>query len=482
MICLLLRKNCVHFASSEIVSVRWMTILMAKKFQTPQKSSIAIKFYKPPQFKFVMSKSELYLFGRETKSALLGSQLDETAKLTVPQLVNVCDATITHIACGERYSLAVSDNGDVYEWGLRDKKHATIKSPRQLAGITNAVKVAVGREHSLILAADGAVWTFGKNTFGALGLGVDNKLNVAAPSRVDWLAMAKSPVVKISVGHYHNGVILQNRQIWMWGANSYGQCGFYKHPDFPLPVRADVDLYSSVQCGGWHTLLIRKDGQVVSFGRGTHGQCGRGDLQKRCKLQVIDALSAHTVVAIAAGSLHSLCVTGDGQLFSFGGNEFSELGQCDLKRALRPSKVAHDFEGKVVACAAGLHYSCAITDRNELYMFGQANNGQLGIGLTPAVQKTPTKVKVFGDGSAGIDCVALGRNHSAVIIRSKQENESNDDGKHDGDESNSVVLGLGATKSYQQGLRSQCLAVYIKNQSVFDVDAWVYVAHRRYET
>ncbi|XP_035380643.1 alsin isoform X1 [Electrophorus electricus] len=76
--------------------------------------------------------------------------------------------------------------------------------------------------------------------------------------------------------------------------------------------------------------------EVWSWGRGQEGQLGHGDLLPRLQPLCIKSLSGKEVTQVAAGSLHSLALTTQSQVYSWGSNSFGQLGHMES-----PSTVPH---------------------------------------------------------------------------------------------------------------------------------------------
>ena len=102
-----------------------------------------------------------------------------------------------------------------------------------------------------------------------------------------------------------------------------------------------------------HSMVLTNEGTVFSFGRGKRGQLGHGDRKDQLKPKVIKALRGMRVVAIAAGTEHSLVLTDGGAVLSFGNGQHGRLGHGDTKDRLKP-KVIDKLRGvRVTAIAAG---------------------------------------------------------------------------------------------------------------------------------
>ena len=89
------------------------------------------------------------------------------------------------IMAGDRHVLALKSNGTLWAWGKNDQGQlgsgttANAPLPVQVTGFTSGVPIrdlanggsAPSSDHSLVLAADGTVWAWGKDDQGQLGDG-----------------------------------------------------------------------------------------------------------------------------------------------------------------------------------------------------------------------------------------------------------------------------------------------------------------------
>jgi alpha-tubulin suppressor-like RCC1 family protein len=91
-----------------------------------------------------------------------------------------------------------------------------------------------------------------------------------------------------------------------------------------LPVAAMAGVrVRSVAAGGFHSLALSLDGRVYSWGRNAEGQLGHGDMHNRHSPVRVDGLEG--VHSIAAATRHSHAVTQSGEVFSWGGVFHSEV-------------------------------------------------------------------------------------------------------------------------------------------------------------
>lgn len=88
---------------------------------------------------------------------------------------------------------------------------------------------------------------------------------------------------------------------------------------------------------------------------------------------------------VASGSFHSLAILSDNSLWSWGNNEYRQLGlgidwSVSGFEALRniPVRVGNENDWKEIDC--GYWYSAAIKENGTLWMWGSNEQGQLGNG------------------------------------------------------------------------------------------------------
>lgn len=79
----------------------------------------------------------------------------------------------------------------------------------------------------------------------------------------------------------------------------------------PQPVATNRGHFTAVACGSGHTLALTQDGKVFSFGDGSRGQLGQGTrVQEQKEPSIIQQLSNLKVTSISCGDCHSAAITG----------------------------------------------------------------------------------------------------------------------------------------------------------------------------
>jgi alpha-tubulin suppressor-like RCC1 family protein len=86
----------------------------------------------------------------------------------------------------------------------------------------------------------------------------------------------------VACGRQHTVAVAENGSLYTWGKNSNGQCGLGHTNNVLSPVsvssllNADVRVHVAA-AGAAHTLCVSEAGLLFSFGRGEEGQLGLGD-------------------------------------------------------------------------------------------------------------------------------------------------------------------------------------------------------------
>ena len=221
-------------------------------------------------------------------------------------------------------------------------------------------RVAAGDNHVLALTQAGAVLSFGHGEHGRLGHGDLESRH--EPKAIE--ALRGTRVAAIAAGNHHNMLLTDEGDVLSIGWGFRGPLG---HGDevnqyVPKAIEAlrDRRVVAIAACG-FHSMVLADEGTVLSFGRGDLGQLGHGDEVNQYVPKAIEALRGTRVVAISAGLRHSMVLTDEGAVLSFGEGIYRQLGHGD-KKDQRVPKVIEALHGtRVVAISAGGSHSMVLT-------------------------------------------------------------------------------------------------------------------------
>ena len=126
---------------------------------------------------------------------------------------------------------------------------------------------------------------------------------------------------------------------------------------------------------------------------------GHGDQQHQLLPKKVEAFAGQRVVAASAADEHSIAVSADGAFFTWGKGEGGFLGHGeDLSNQLLPKKVEALAGQRVVAVSAGALHSLAITADGGVFTWGRGEYGCLGHGEDLSNQLLPKKIEVWARG------------------------------------------------------------------------------------
>lgn len=133
-----------------------------------------------------------------------------------------------------------------------------------------------------------------------------------------------------------------------------------------------------------------KPGFCLSVGENLANQLGLSlDITDRKKPQLIKDLP-EDVVEVAAGGMHSACLTEDGTVYTFGCNDEFALGRDDdgdIEEVELPEKI--------IEITAGDSHTAALSETGVVYAWGTFRDGSGVLGLEQKkIAKTPMKFKL----------------------------------------------------------------------------------------
>ncbi|CAK4771569.1 hypothetical protein LEN26_017590 [Aphanomyces euteiches] len=198
-----------------------------------------------------------------------------------------------------------------------------------------------------------------------------------------------------------------------------------------------VDLVG-VSAAMYHTLAVSSTGQCYSWGFGKGGRLGTGS-EFNCIHPVQLHFPLRVVVKASAGENHSLALTSNGHVYSWGSNSFGQLGfpvkTTNASSRLSPKRI-DAFKGVVIVdIAAASSHSAAITSSGHVFTWGSNKKGQLGrkegFGTDQALP-TPKRVDsllphnanpaVTGEYTSVVATkIAVSCHHTCVILRVQRD-------------------------------------------------------------
>jgi len=162
---------------------------------------------------------------------------------------------------------------------------------------------------------------------------------------------------------------------------------------------------SSIAAGYCHSAAINKDGTLWTWGYNNYGQLGDGTTVNRAT--PVQVLNLTDVTDVAAGYGHTVAVKSDGTVWAWGYNGSGQLGGSSYNN-YSPIQVNNITD--VVAVSAGEQHTVALKNDGTVWTWGNNSYGQLGDGTTTN-RSTPVQVQNL----TGVVTVAAGGIHTVAV-------------------------------------------------------------------
>ena len=383
----------------------------------------------------VTTSGQLYAFGENRRGELGVKTNVGTYNATPPTLVTLPGATgaVADAAAGgsegEGFSLAVTTSGQLYTFGVNGfgqlgyTTNSGTENPNStptqvvLPGATGPVtQVAAGEKFSVALTSTGQVYEFGENYVGELGSTTNNltlKPN-PTPAAVT-ISGSTGPVTHVAAGAFFTLASTSTGQLYGYGSNYWGQLGNATNNKVtaanPTPVQISLPgasgTVSGFAAGEEDSLVVTSTGQLYSFGWNLAGELGNTTNLSDGEPNPVPTLvtlpgETGPVTEAAAGGEHSLAMTSTGQLYAFGQNELGQLGNSTNVETQEPNAdpAPVTLPGPAATLSDGTGFdSFVIVERAaKASCTGDAGSITLSPGLTAtaAVQTVKIKGKLSG--------------------------------------------------------------------------------------
>ncbi|XP_030048008.1 E3 ISG15--protein ligase HERC5 [Microcaecilia unicolor] len=254
-----------------------------------------------------------------------------------PREVLLGNVRVCSLACGASRILFLSSEGKLYEQNYVAGLHSLQPCLQKSLYEKCIIQVSCGEHHSLALSKDGQLFAWGENTHGQLGLGDWCSLQ-PKPKLVKGLQ--SSPLAQITAGREHSIALSISGAVYSWGRNSMGQLGLGHTNSQCCPTLvASLEHKRTVfvSCGESHTAVLTKDGQLMTFGAGGCGQLGHNSKKNELHPRLVAELFGVRVSQVACGRSHTLAyVPSLAKVYSFGAGEQGQLGNGSNHEQLIP--------------------------------------------------------------------------------------------------------------------------------------------------
>lgn len=304
--------------------------------------------------------------------------------------------------------------------------------------------------HSLLLTSNGRVLSFGTGQYGALGHGYSAGKQLPDMLRPQYIESLNGVCcVCVAAGELHSAIVTSDGDVYTWGD---GFCGEYasigrgtvllefmllvlfagqlghgdKRPQLsPRKVTKgclDDEIVASVSCGSRHTIAVTEDGEVFSWGLGHFGCLGRS-------FSPFHYDADASVVSFPETGEHAIPYQEDAvpeppperhparhfaAELSAHLDLIANLSLDDSSDQCIPKQVESLLTVRVVGASCGHRHSLFLDDSGTIYSCGSGSSGCLGHGNTEALMY-PLRIAAFDEESVRVTQMSAGVDISMAV-------------------------------------------------------------------
>jgi len=256
------------------------------------------------------------------------------------------------IFAGANHAALIHRNGSVYMWGIGNSgrlgfsgtdvglksNNVDVSTPTLVKALLgySVLVVSCGHSHTAAICSTGDLFVWGNASAGKLGLGdlvKHRECFCSAPTRLTIPYCRR--ILRVSCGANHTACIGEGGQLFVWGCADGGRLGIGRQGTSqysPFLVESlKNEIVSDVSCGNFQTIAITAlKEELIGEGQMKIKVCTGGKLfvagpasvlGKFCpSFESYESLQDIPIRQVSAGFLHQVCVTIDGELFSWGSN------------------------------------------------------------------------------------------------------------------------------------------------------------------
>lgn len=278
-----------------------------------------------------------------------------------------------------------------------------VLTARQVASLTNIISLQSGWSFTAALTGEGSILSIGGNEYGQFG---DSAImQFTTPRAIAGLR----DITAISAFDGESYAIRQDGSLWWWGRNMQ---------TVPEQVSGITDVKSVAI--GYSIIALRRDGSVWQWNQwvATFSGIAKGDdTVVRYSSTPIAVSGLPCVTAVSTGILHAVAVKCDGTVWTWGVNQYGQLGDgTTTHRLTTPVQVLGLND--VISVTAGQNHTVAVKRDGTVWTWGANLRGELGVNI-PAGANEYRSSPVQVTGLTGITrVVSAPRSQYTVAFRS----------------------------------------------------------------
>ncbi|MDR2822676.1 MAG: hypothetical protein LBV58_03905 [Acholeplasmatales bacterium] len=298
--------------------------------------------------------NNLYSVGSNA-SGQLGRGFSDQSKKIEPLTTKVL-SDVSLVSTGRSgFVIAYTNDSTLYGWGINQYGQTGHKTKNSTDPTDNIISIPSvihlddnikikdiksGERHTLLLDINGNVYAFGNNNLGQLGLGLETsrKTIVSEPTKIDELFFNYEKIVQIETSEYTSYCLTESGDLYTFGDNSDGTLGDSSE-DYQkivnVPTFTDIRNVEKISAKSTTCLYLTADNKAFVFGSNIFNQFGNLEftgLKSSVPVEIKDlqdlegVKSNDKIIDILAGGISNFLLTDKNDIYSFGSGGSNELG------------------------------------------------------------------------------------------------------------------------------------------------------------
>lgn len=350
-------------------------------------------------------------------------------------MLTVTPAVPVEVSTFNKHSLVRLSDGRAFAWGwnehrqVEDSVFDEIEEATQV-DLTQVVRVEAGGVHSVAMRADGSVWAWGADAAGQLGRGTVGGRDDGDPAPVVGIGGVGtlSGVDDLACG-YDFCLALLAGEVLAWGGDTFGTLGQGGGTNAARGVPTRVPGLTNVvevAAGTYHAVARTSNGEIWTWGYDEYGQLGHGTVNQNTNVPAPVVGTDGTgrlsgIVEIDAGWGHTLARTANGEVLAWGWTAFRQLGPGRTADSGVPDYIVTASQARLTGVSqlsAGFAFGLVRTQADELLSWGNNTFGQLGAGLMDPNRAAPGPVldRLGGTPFTRAQGFSAGGDHAVAIV------------------------------------------------------------------
>jgi hypothetical protein len=218
-------------------------------------------------------------------------------------------------------------------------------TPVQVPGLTGIVAIFAGDYVSYAVKADGTVFGWGTSFIGKLGDGTSGSSSINPPAELP----ALKGMLSAETGVGSTVMMKADGNVFSYGSNFRGQLGrgLPDNGPYPVPTQIPGIVARDVSNGDSFVIITEPAGTLKAFGRNDDGQLGLGGRDFFAHPTPVTVPGIFNAFATVTGRQSTLALVGDqavgGTIRAWGGNDFGVLGIGSFFTSVSPATVTENL-------------------------------------------------------------------------------------------------------------------------------------------